>query len=252
MRGRSIPISPVRRFIIDAMRLTRDIPLVSVQRHMRLDRLVRARSQCATRPMWFAIFTKAYGLVSREFPQLRRAYIKLPWPQLYEYPTPVAYLGVGIDYRGEEGVLAVKIKDPGGWPVANIERRILDCKAAPPDEITEFRRQLRIVGLPLPIRFPLEWLALNVGRARAKYFGTFVIGGVSELGIETQHMLTPTSNSLSFGLISQDGEVDVRMYWDHRVMDGAVVARALAQLERTLNGAVADELMGTPQRAAEP
>jgi hypothetical protein len=51
-------------------------------------------------------------------------------------------------------------------------------------------------------------------------------------------------------VISPDGDVNVRMYWDHRVMDGAVVARALAQLERTLNGEIADELRDAPARSA--
>jgi hypothetical protein len=52
MRGRSIPISPGRRLIIDFLRLSRDIPIVSAQRRMQLDRLVSARVRCAARPMW--------------------------------------------------------------------------------------------------------------------------------------------------------------------------------------------------------
>jgi hypothetical protein len=242
MRGRSIPISPARRVVLDFVRLSRDIPLVAAQRHMRLDRLVQIRAQCVQRPMWFAIFAKAYGLVSRTFPELRRAYVKLPWPQFYEYPVAVALLPVGTDYRGEETVFAVRIKDPGSWSLAEIDRRIRDVKAARSDEVKEFRRLLQIVQLPLPIRAPLQWLFLNIGRLRANYLGTFLIGGVSELGLESQHMISPLSNSLSFGPIASDGDVNVRMYWDHRVMDGAVVARALAELERTLNGAIADEL----------
>jgi hypothetical protein len=242
MRGRSIPISPARRLVIDFMRLSRDIPLVSVQRHMHLERLARARSERTERPMWMAIFTKAYGIVSREFPELRRAYVKMPWPRLYEYPQAIALLPVGADYCGEESVFPIRIRDPGAWRLADVDRRIVDAKAASVAQVEEFRRLLGFARLPLPIRYPLAWLALNIGRQRANYFGTFLIGGVSELGIESQHMLSPVSNSLSFGVISPDGHVDVRMYWDHRVMDGVVVGKALRQLERTLNGEIADEL----------
>ena len=62
-------------------------------------------------------------------------------------------------------------------------------------------------------------------------------------------MLSPISNSLSYGVISPEGKVDVRMYWDHRVMDGVVVGQALAQLERTLNAEIADELFKAPARS---
>ncbi len=250
MRGRAIPISSARSLVIDFMRLSQDIPLVSVQRRMRLERVLRARSQCAERPLWMSIFTKAYGIVSRQFPELRRAYVKLPWPQFYEYEKPIAMLPLGIEYRGEESIFTIRIGNPGKIRLTDIDRRIVAAKASAVEKVAEFRRLLRISRLPLPIRYPLQWVGLNLGRQRANYFGTFLIGGVSELGIESQHMLSPISNSLSYGVISPDGDVNVRMYWDHRVMDGAVVARALAQLERTLNGEIADELHEAPPRSA--
>lgn len=250
MRGRSMPISPARRLVMDFMRLSQDIPLVSVQRRMHLERAVRARSQCAERPSWMAIFTKAYGVVSEQFPELRRAYVKLPWPRFYEYEKPVALLPLGIGYRSEESIFTIRIGDPGKMRLADVDRKIVAAKTNPVEKVADFRRLLLVSRLPLPIRYPLQWIALNLGRQRGNYFGTFLIGGVSELGIESQHMLSPISNSLSYGVISPNGDVSVRMYWDHRVMDGAVVGRALAQLERTLNGEIADELSASPARSA--
>ena len=38
------------------------------------------------------------------------------------------------------------------------------------------------------------------------------------------------------------GTVDVRIIYDHRVMDGATVARVLGKLEEILNGPLLDEL----------
>ena len=36
---------------------------------------------------------RAYGLVGREHPSLRRAYLPYPWPHLYEHPqTECAFL----------------------------------------------------------------------------------------------------------------------------------------------------------------
>jgi hypothetical protein len=42
--------------------------------------------------------------------------------------------------------------------------------------------------------------------------------------------------------MSDDGVLDVRVIYDHRVMDGATVARALARLEEILNSAIKDEV----------
>jgi len=47
---------------------------------------------------------------------------------------------------------------------------------------------------------------------------------------------------LNYGVISSDGNVNVRIIYDHRVMNGATVARALARLEEVLNTVVAEEL----------
>jgi hypothetical protein len=181
---------------------------------------------------------------------LRRAYVKLPWPRFYEYAKPVAMLPLAMEYCGEESLLTIRIGNPGLMRLADIDSRIRNAKVAPIEKIADFRRLQTVSRLPLPIRYPLQWSALNLGRLRGSFFGTFLIGGASELGIETQHMLSPIANSLSYGVISPDGDVDVHVYWDHRVMDGAVVGRALAQLERTLNGEIADELRAAPARSA--
>jgi len=42
--------------------------------------------------------------------------------------------------------------------------------------------------------------------------------------------------------MSEEGALVVRAAYDHRVLDGATIARALARLEQLLNGVVAAEL----------
>jgi len=244
MRGRSIPISPGRRFVIDLMQLSRGVPIVSAQRRMQLGRIVDARARCAARPMWMTIFTKAHGMLNCEFPQLRRSYIKLPWPRLYEYPHPVAAVAVERDYRGEASIFPVKIKDPGRLPLAAIDRIIRDAKSPDGEDVTRSQYWLALnARLPFLIRRPLQWMVLNTGRQRANFFGTFAVAGMSELGVESQHIITPLSNCLSYGVIAKDGQADVRLYWDHRVMDGVVVGEALARMEHMLNETIADELL---------
>src|SRR5690606_18465479 len=92
----------------------------------------------------------------------------------------------------------------------------------------DFRRALCLSALPRPLRRLIWWVGLNVGRQRANYFGTFGLSVYSALGAEALHPLSPVTTLLNYGVIAPDGSVDVRVVYDHRVTDGATVARALA------------------------
>ena len=117
MRGKFIPLSLPRRTVIDLLHFASAIPTVPVQRLMSLQPVVSARAACSDRPRWTAIFVKAYALAAREFPELRRAYIKLPWPTLYEYPLSNASIIIERDYQGELGLFSILIKDPAARPL---------------------------------------------------------------------------------------------------------------------------------------
>jgi hypothetical protein len=59
---------------------------------------------------------------------------------------------------------------------------------------------------------------------------------------ESLHPISPTTCLLNYGAIGGDGHVDVRLIYDHRVMDGGTVARALGRIEEVLNDQIANEL----------
>ena len=101
---------------------------------------------------------------------------------------------------------------------------------------------LRVAGLPRPVRRLLWWAGLNAGRLRANYFGTFGVTAYPALGAESLHPLFPLTATLTYGLVGADGRADVRLVYDHRVLDGSTVARALVRLEAVLNTTVAAEL----------
>ena len=92
----------------------------------------------------------------------------------------------------------------------------------------------------------------ELGRQRGNYFGTFGVSVYSALNAESLHPLSPLTTLLNYGVISSDGVLDVRIIYDHRVMNGATVARALARLEEILNSAMLEEvraLAETPAKA---
>ena len=231
MRGRAIKLSPGRRLVGDLMRFSKNIPRITVQRRMNLGPVVQARQELDPRPSWTAIFLKGYALLSQETPELRRAYVKLPWPHLYEYPSSIASLAYEREHSGERVVLLDRIQRP--------ESR---SQSRPVMQVKEFRRALNMARVPSTVRRFLMWLGLNIGRQRPNYFGTFQLSVYSGLGAESFNPLTPLTTLLNYGQIDENGSVDVRVHYDHRVMDGANVARALERLEVIMNTSVADEL----------
>src|SRR5262245_29794852 len=106
MRGRAIRLSKSRRMVIDLLHFARAIPTVPVQRRMNLGALVAARAACRDKPRWTAIFAKAYAMVAAEQAVLRRAYVKLPWPQLYEFPVSTATIMFEREYEGEPSLFS--------------------------------------------------------------------------------------------------------------------------------------------------
>ena len=54
--------------------------------------------------------------------------------------------------------------------------------------------------------------------------------------------LSPGPYILSYGTVAPDQTIDVLIRWDHRVTDGAPIAKALTRLEQVLNTEIAAEL----------
>jgi hypothetical protein len=242
VRGRRIALSIPRRIVTDLMYFSAGLPWIVAQRDMVLDAARAAREAHLERPTWTALFTKAYALVAGEFPELRRAYMRLPWPHLYEYETSAASVVVERDFGGEPGLMFVRINDPDITPVAQIGRLIRDGKTDAYAADPHVRLLLRIAALPLPLRRLVWWIALNLPRVRGNYLGTFGLSTVTALGAEILQPRSPLTTILTYGVIGDDGRVAVRAVFDHRVLDAMTMARALGRLEEVLNGPIAREL----------
>ena len=57
------------------------------------------------------------------------------------------------------------------------------------------------------IRRALMWVALNVGRQRANFVGTFAVSVYSGLGAESLHPLSVWTTLLNYGVIAPDGPI---------------------------------------------
>lgn len=242
MRGKNLGLSAPRRLVGDLMRFSVYIPRISVQRRMNLGPLRNARHALELRPSWTAIFLKGYGVLAQEIPELRRAYVKLPSPHIYEYPVSIASVAHEREIDGELAVLLSHIKAPEHCSLPELGRLLHEARTRPVGDVKDFRRALRFARFPTPVRRLAMWLGLNLARQRANYFGTFQLSVYSGLGAESFNPLTPLTTFLNYGDIDESGGVNVRILYDHRVMDGANVARALARFEEILNETIAEEV----------
>jgi hypothetical protein len=248
MRGRIVRLTANRQFIVDIMRISARVPTVAAQRRMQLGPVAAARMRCTGRPSWVALFIKAFALVADEFRELRQAYISLPWPHLYEYPENAALVMIERTHQGESIVFPFRVRNPAWLPVVQLSQIIRQAKTAPIEETTDFKRALGVGALPWPFRRVLLWVAHSFGRFRANYFGTFAVSVYSSLGAEPLHGISPVTVLLTYGTIAPDGVVDVRIMWDHRVFDGAVVARALVRMEEILRTDIVQELVSSQEQ----
>lgn len=243
-KGRYLPVTGARTFINDLVHFARQVPSVPVARDIDVSALIAPRRAHPAKPAWAILFMRAYALVCAENPPLRRAYVAFPWPRLYEHPYSECALALEREYRGEEAVFVGIYRGPELPSLADLQSALNWYKQTPVEELGFFRQALRISKLPWPLRWFLWWTTLNVsGFKRAKRFGTFGLSSYGSLGAESLHPISPLTTTLTYGPIHPaTGQVRVKLVYDHRVLDGAYVARRLHDIETALNGPVLDEL----------
>src|SRR5262249_42229889 len=124
-----------------------------------------------------------------------------------------------------------------------VQEALTYYKNQPLEKVGVYRRALKFSRVPRPIRRAFWWSTLNVsGYKRAKRFGTFGLSSYGALGAESLHPISPLTTTLTYGPISAEGQVNVKITYDHRVLDGAYVARRLLDIERALVGPILREL----------
>jgi pyruvate/2-oxoglutarate dehydrogenase complex dihydrolipoamide acyltransferase (E2) component len=243
-RGVNIKLSPARRLGIETLYHACKIPSIPVARLCNVAAAAASRLHASPRPSWTALFIRAYGLVAREFPELRRVYLPLPYKRLYEHPHSTCGLIVEREWQGEMILLGVKIRNPEEMPLATIQQHIERFRDAPVREVSDFRLGLRVGRMPGFLRRFFYWETLYwSGPKRAKRLGTFMVSSYGSLGAEQLHPRGPHTSLLTFGPISPEGQVVVKIIYDHRVTDGRRIAHCLRRLEEVLQTRIRDELL---------
>ena len=244
--GKAVRISLGRRLLIEHCHFSNATQKGVIKRRINVGGFLKAMDQAAAlgrKPKLPLLFIKAFAVAGQTIPELRRSYVKLPWPRFYELAYSIGIMPITRDLDGEEVVMMAQFHDPAQVPVSELDRQLHHMKTAPFRSIKSFDRALKIAALPSLLRRLAFWLGLNIGRHRRKFFGTFAVSAMGH--VEPVYTIHPLTSLLTYGVLdAATGQVDVAISFDHRVYDGMTVVRTFEALEAALNGPIAAELAG--------
>jgi hypothetical protein len=243
--GRSFLLPRSRRLVTDTLYFSQKIPGQPLTRYANVAPVAALRQKASVRIGWPVLFLKAYGLLSAENPALRQTYMPWPVPYLYEHPVSSARMTISREHEGEEWVFFLQIVEPEKKSLVELMDVIRESREAPVESVTKFRQQVMFSRVPRLLRRIAWWCTLNLSaRKRIARFGTFGMTTVSAAGAISIKPPSVFTTMLTFGPVSDTGDVRITIVYDHRVMDGMVIARGLARLEELLNTTIAEELEG--------
>jgi 2-oxoacid dehydrogenases acyltransferase (catalytic domain) len=252
-RARRIRLSRNRALVGDVVHFASRIPRFAVDRLMSVSEVGELRDRAAPRISWSALFLKAYSLVAADCRSLRQAYLAWPWGHLIEMPHSVGMVAINRrdEERDEDRLCWGRFIRPEQQSLVELQQALDGYQREPIGEI--FRRQVLHSKLPIALRRLVWWINLNlVVKSRARRVGTFSMSSLAGQGAWNRSHPAIHTTSLTFGPLDEQERMLVTLICDHRVLDGALAARALADLETALRGPIAAELakLGKSREAA--
>ena len=250
MKVRNKGLTIARRLVVEHCRLCMGVPAHALVGRIDVGPLATARTQAAQRPAWTAIFAKAQALAALEVPELRRIYVKLPWPHVCEVDSSVAAIVVDREIDGEATLFYALVKSPERTSLLASSERIRQTKTAPLSTFANIRVALRVARLPQPLRRSFVWLGRNIGYQAASQLGTFGISAIYGDGFFFPNPATHWTSFLIYTPIGADGMTQLNFVFDHRVMDGSRAMAGFRALQAARLGPVLAELQALPPHCA--
>jgi len=248
--GKRFAVPRSRKLTSDLLWFNHAVPQCGHDRICDLSVLAAARSNVPRRISWVSLFVRAYALVAQEYPQLRQTWYRWPWAHLYQHPSSVATITIHRDWRGEPWLFWGSIQRPEDLSLCEIQDQLELFRDGSPG--TVFRQQTKLAQFPILLRRMIWWWNLNVATVgRARRLGTFFLSTLAGRGAEIQIPPSIHTGCLTFGPLDEFGKCRVTLAYDHRVMDGAMVADILQELETVINTEILSELQRIPPVTCE-
>ena len=243
-KGKSLRISPYRRSVAELMHFSQQVPAVTAERRMDLGPLMAARAASPLRPSWTVLFGKAFAMLGREHPVLRQSFMKFPWPRLYEHPYSIAAINIERRLSTEDIVIFCLIRRCENRTLEEMEAMVRHHRETPVEQLRCYQRSEGMGKIPWPSRRHAWWMAVNMfGRRRCHNFGTFSVSSIASQGAGLLTVVPLLTAAVHYSLF-EGSILPMRLTFDHRVMDGATVARILVDFEQMLNRELVTELTG--------
>jgi hypothetical protein len=239
-RYRSVPLH--RRWVNDIIHFGKKSHVIGCNWRINLAPAVAARATRQPIIGWTAMWVKALALASQRYPELRTAYLPFPWARLYVHADCVCTVAIERTWQGASAVFFDQIRQADATSLTDLDHWLRRLKQEPVESFSGFRRIIRFARPPVLVR-RLIWSLLLYwsGPLRAQYIGTCALDPFPTGGSVTQSA-TPISFLLYYGLVAPNGDTQVQVLFDHRVMDGIDAYRIVRSIETTLNREIAAEL----------
>lgn len=234
--------------VLDVIQLSRSVPAFPVERWFDVGLLAEARGAASVRISWITLFAKAYGLAAKDVPELRRAFISLPWPRFYQSPYSVISVAVNRQVENQDRLFFGRLRWPESKTLQEIQQE-LDGYANG-DIRQAFRQQILGSRMPRPVRRLGWWWRMQARPSqRARRVGTGSISVLAGQGVFNRQHPCLLSSSLSYGPLESDGRMWVTLQCDHRVIDGFAAAQAINRMQEHMQTTLYAELQTLATRA---
>jgi hypothetical protein len=239
-RYRSVPLH--RRWVNDIIHFGKKSHVIGCNWRINLAPVLAARAAHQPAIGWTAMWIKALAVVSQRHAELRTAYLPFPWARLYVHPDCVCTIAIERTWRGAAAVFFAQFRRPEALSLSELDNWLRRFKQEPVESFGSFRRIIRYARPPVLVRRLIWSLVLYwSGPLRAKNLGTCALNPFPTGGSVTQSA-TPLSFLLYYGLVEPNGDTQVQILFDHRVMDGIDAYRILRNIEAVLNREIVAEL----------
>jgi len=170
------------------------------------------------------MFAKGFAIVASEIPELRRAYMKWPWPHLYEYAESTVCILQEREILGDVGAVPLRFRKPDCIPLWELSEKVRRAADTRIEDSKFLRALIGLSRLPVLVRRLFWGLCLNIPRLRRHTFGTYGISSAARWRTELGTSRTPHPCLMSYGPADARGNVEVRLSFDHRIFDGHLPA----------------------------
>lgn len=241
--NKRLRLSPNRAMVSELMRISRHSALVSGYRDMKLPNLAALRRTSKPRIAWAVVLMKAYAHVSLRHPPLRQVYVNLPIPHLYEHSDNICFMAIERQWKGRDHLFYARFPSPEFYSLAELQQQLEDYWTLPVEQIRQYRHQLALATAPFPLRRLGSWLLMHLSpKFRVQNLGTYGMSIISAGASRGLGLVGPQTSLVGYANLHRNGDARVVYSFDHRVMDGKLMARVLSEMEAELQGPLTEEL----------